>query len=298
MKNKILLVFLFTLLIPVHFSSAYIPLPSSTDLGGSANPINIQIQPDYNAQRRQENLLHESQLKIQYGYSIYSSCKSSVCGSYNAIDPFSESSCLSNLESWLGRGLCQAQKDVKIENLKCNDGYVKINGECVTYNQSCNLQYPNTIFLNYNGDGKRVCDCKTGYVWNEQKTSCVVSVITPVSLPVKNNDQICNKDYGVNSIWTNKLNDTGGPICDCKIGYQFNQGRTQCIIIPKAEVKAVTPTTIKAPEVKAIQNEIKKDITTITKSNPVSLNKEVATSITTEVKPKSFWTRLKGWFGF
>ena len=170
-----------------------------------------------------------------------------------------------------------------------------------------------------NNNGGLICGCKSGYLWNEQKTSCIMDYNKicsdkfgsgntwngninkgggPDCVETKSNDQICNKDYGVNSIWTNKLNDTGGPICDCKIGYQFNKGRTQCIITPKAEVKAVIPTTIKVPEVKAMQNEVKENTTNITKPEPINLNKVIVTNTTTEIKPKSFWQKIKGLFGF
>ena len=104
------------------------------------------------------------------------------------------------------------------------------------------------------------------------------------------------RDFGINSIWSNQLNNTGGLICDCKTGYQWNQEQTQCIITPK--VKAVTPTTIKVPEVKATQNEVKEDTPNITKPDPINLNKVIVTNTTTEVKPKSFWTKIKGWLGF
>lgn len=277
------------MLIPVHFSFAYIPLPSSTDFGGSANPINIQIQPDYNAQRRQENLLLESQLKIQYGYSIYSSCKSSVCGSYNAIDPSTEARCLIQLESWLGRGICQAQKDEKINNLQCATGYVKINGGCVSFSESCNLQFQNTIFTNYDTAGKRVCDCKSGYIWNNQRTSCVVAPV----ISTTNNIVSSGGGGGKSTITCN-----GKEWNNCPIGQKFScptaGGDAQCLITPKA----VTPTTIKVPEVKTIQNEVKKDTPSITKPDITNLNKEVTTSTTTGVKHISFWTRLKGLFGF
>lgn len=289
MRNKIVLLFLFSLLIPIHFSSAYIPLPSSTDFGGSANPINIQIQPDYNAQRRQENLSHESQLKIQYGYSIYSSCKSSVCGSYNAIDPFAEASCLSTLEARLGRGLCQAQKDEEAKKLQCATGYVKFNGECVSFSESCNLHYPNTIFTNYDTDGKRVCDCKSGYVWNNQRTSCVVAPVISTT-----NNSVSSGGGSKSAITCN-----GKEWNDCPAGQKFScptaGGDAQCLITPKA----VTPTTVKVPEVKAIPNEIKEDTTpNITKPEPINLNREVTISTTTEIKPKSLWQKIKGLFGF
>lgn len=171
-----------------------------------------------------------------------------------------------------------------------------------------------------NDKGGLTCDCNTGYQWNEQRTSCVLNynkICTdkfgvgyiwygtinsdggPDCSSKEENNQICVKDFGVNSIWSGKLNDKGGLTCDCKTGYQWNQGQTQCIIILKAEVKAVTPTTKIVPEVKIIQNKIKKDIApNISKPDSIILNQEVAPITTTEVKPKSFWSKIKNWLGF
>jgi hypothetical protein len=250
MKNKIVVVVLFSLLIPVHFSSAYIPLPSSTDLGGSANPINIQIQPNPREQMRQENLLRESQLKAQYGYSVYSSCKPSACGSYNAIDPFSESSCLSMLEAWLGRGKCMAQRQNANENIQCVTGYTKVLS-----------------------NGWYVCS----------------PVVAPTP-PVKTNDQVCIDKFGAHIKWDGTKNNAGGLSCGCQSGYQFNQGQTQCISIPKVETKTITPVIKKV-------SGVKKDTANLTKPDPVNLDKVIVTN-KEEVKAKGFWARLKGWLGF
>lgn len=303
MKNKIFVLFLFSLLIPVHFSSAYIPLPSSTDFGGSANPINIQIQPNPTQQMRQENLLRESQLKAQYGYSIYSSCKPSACGSYNAIDPFSESSCLSMLEAWLGRGMCQAQRQKSNENIQCVTGYTKVlsNGWYVcspvatptvpikTNDQVCIDKFGAHIKWDgtKNSEGLLNCGCEPGYQASNDGSTCVLVS----NVPITTNDQICIEDYGINSTWSGKLNEKNGPICDCKINYVWNKGGTTCLAIPKAETKTITPVIKKV-------SEVKKDAANITEADPVNLNQEVATSTTTEVKPKGFWSRLKGWLGF
>jgi len=253
-RNKIVLLFLFFLLIPIYFSSAYIPLPSSTDFGGSANPINIQIQPDYNTQRRQENLLLESQLKIQYGYSIYSSCKYSVCGSnYNAIDPSSESSCLSMLEAWLGGGKCMAQRQKANENTQCATGYVKALHDgwygcdpIKSDNQICIDKYgSNVMFTEFNKEGTRICDCKVNYQWNQGQTECIL-------IPPK----VISSGGGGGSKSTITCN--GKEWNNCPVGQKFScpsTGDAQCLITPKA----VTPTTIKVPEVKTIENEVKKD---------------------------------------
>lgn len=302
MKNKIVVVVLFSLLIPVHFSSAYIPLPSSTDLGGSANPINIQIQPNPTQQMRQENLLRESQLKAQYGYSIYSSCKPSACGSYNTIDPYSESSCLSILEAWLGRGMCQAQRKKTNENIQCVTGYTKVlsNGWYVcspvvapavpvkTNDQVCIDKFGAHIKWDGTKDSEGLlnCGCESGYQASSDGSACVLVS----NVPVKTNDQICQDNYGIKSNWDGTKNNAGGLSCGCQNGYQFNQGQTQCISIPKAETKTITPVIKKV-------SEVKKDTTDITKPDSVNLDKVIVTN-KEEVKAKGFWARLKGWLGF
>lgn len=298
MKNILPVLFLFSLFIPIHFSFAF----GEYNFGGSMNPINIQIQPNTREQMRQENLLRESQLKAQYGYSVYSSCKPSACGSYNAIDPFSESSCLSMLEAWLGGGRCLAQRQKSNENIQCVTGYTKVlsNGWYVcspavtpvvpvkTNDQVCIDKFGAHIKWDGIKDSKGLinCECESGYQASSDGSACVLVS----NVPVKTNDQICNKDYGANSVWTNKLNDTGGPVCDCKIGYQFNKGQTQCISIPKTETKTIAPVTKKV-------SEAKKDTTDITKPDPVNLNKVVIIN-TEEEKPKGFWIKIKNWLGF
>jgi len=125
-------------------------------------------------------------------------------------------------------------------NCGCKDGYTYNNRQCVTYDQSCNISYPNTIFLKIDDtDGRRICDCKTGYVWNEQRTGCIIAPI----IPTKTNDQVCQDSYGSNSNWNGTKNDKGGLTCDCKIGYTWNYSRTECILISPTP----TPTSMLTP---------------------------------------------------
>ncbi|MFZ2038852.1 MAG: hypothetical protein WAV11_02860 [Minisyncoccia bacterium] len=145
----------------------------------------------------------------------------------------------------------------------CQNGYVLMNGSCITYNQSCNLQYPNTVFVNYNGNGERVCNCASGYLWNKQKTGCILdynlicsdkfgagftwdgtinSAGGPNCSSAVENNKICAKDYGERSIWNGKTNEKGGLICDCMTGYQWNSNQTSCITISKP--KTISTTTV------------------------------------------------------
>jgi hypothetical protein len=43
------------------------------------------------------------------------------------------------------------------------------------------------------------------------------------------NDQICKNHYGEKSVWGGKINNTGGPECDCLFGYQWNESSTVCV---------------------------------------------------------------------
>jgi len=86
--------------------------------------------------------------------------------------------------------------------------------------------------LNVNWDGTKAsngnlnCNCKTGFIWKDSnKTSCVSVPI----VPAKTNDQVCSDSY-LNSYFNGVLNDKGGPTCDCKTGYQWNSGKTACVV--------------------------------------------------------------------
>lgn len=280
MKNKIIIIFLFSIFLPLSSIFATI-IPSQLNPGGLYNPINVQVTQDPYDIKRQDNLSLESRLKAQYGYSIYTSCKSSVCGSYDAGNPYDVSSCLSQLESWLGMGYCQAQRENAQQNLQCADGYTKNkNGGCSSNDITCQ----NSFGLNSNWDGTKNnqgglnCGCKTGHVWNDQGSSCIISsnivVVTP---PIKTNDQLCKEKYP-NSYFT-ELNDQGGPTCDCKNGYQWNQGQTSCVyIVPKVE----TVVTNNELSTSIISEIVEKSIATSTEGS----------------KPKGFWARIWGWLSF
>ncbi len=84
---------------------------------------------------------------------------------------------------------------------------------------------------------------------------------------------------------------------DCPIGQKFYcppTGDAQCVTTLKTETK-VAPTIKKVAEVKTTKAQIDESFANYEGLNPASAN--TATS-TTEVKPKGFWTRLKGWLGF
>jgi len=115
----------------------------------------------------------------------------------------------------------------------CKDGYTQKNGDCVTYDQSCNISYSNSTFKKISETGTRICDCKSGYIWNEQRSGCIIAPI----IPVKTNDQICQDKYDSNSAWDGTKNSIGEPNCYCKIGFMWNEQMTGCVVLPIAPEK-------------------------------------------------------------
>lgn len=53
-----------------------------------------------------------------------------------------------------------------------------------------------------------------------------------VAIPTKTNEQVCQGDYGINSNWDGTKNAQGGLICACQAGYEWNESRTSCIVVP------------------------------------------------------------------
>lgn len=46
------------------------------------------------------------------------------------------------------------------------------------------------------------------------------------------NNQICQNQYGANSIYSGANNSQGGLICGCESGYQWNSNQTACVALP------------------------------------------------------------------
>jgi len=276
MKKKIVILFLFSLVIPIHFIFGYYaPLSTGAfDFGGIYNPINVQIQPNFNTTQKIANTQKENYLKSTYGISSYSSCYSkyqSYC--YGDItDTYTQTSCL----GWIEYCLERQTMIPKREELMPLSGCISGQGYSLTTGISC--------------DGTNRCD--TGSQFNFDKTRCVVAP----TVAVKTNDQICQDNYGTNSNWDGTKNDQGSLNCVCQTGFQFNQGQTLCVVI----TKATTSVTKKVQEIKTVLNTIKEDNSNIAKPDQVILNKAVETNTATETKPKpkGFWAKLKGLFGF
>ncbi|MCX6719831.1 MAG: hypothetical protein NTV36_01875 [Candidatus Staskawiczbacteria bacterium] len=121
-------------------------------------------------------------------------------------------------------------------NCKCNYGYVVSGSSCIY--KITNYSNPSTYSANsYNcplnshtsTTDPTKCQCNSGYQVNLAKTACVLTTTNTTI----NNNQACINAYGLNSYWDGTKTVAGLLNCGCKIGYQWNQTRTQCVFILK-----------------------------------------------------------------
>lgn len=309
--------FLFSFLIPFHFSSAvYIP-----SIGSQSNPIYIQVNQDpTQAWRDAWNKLNSIQY-VSACSSIYKTINSQSASSVDMSDSANiirEANYLnylySSYQSCVGRA-------AQTQSQTCPNGTGLRNGFCVSQDRICEIDLGMGFEWSgtYGSNGSAVCSCKDGYF--SQNGKCIAVQLTQTNnseLPfgcsstqgysvtngvpcngtrsTKTNDQICVEDFGINSLWTNELNDTGGPICGCEIGFEWNSDGTACIVI--AKTKTVTPEIKNEAEEKTMQNEGKGDSSIVKEPDTANLGQR-PTPASEEVKPKSFWTRFMGFiFGF
>jgi len=135
------------------------------------------------------------------------------------------------------------------------------------YDQVCKGQFGvNSVWSGeLSSDGRGYCKCRNGYSLNSQRTQCVPippsgtlcngkywndcpagqqfycpaagypecrcssDLILNKKSQCVTKTQLCEDNYGNNSIWSGSLNDTGGPICDCAQGYAWNANGSACV---------------------------------------------------------------------
>lgn len=213
--------------------------------GSSGNPINVQIIP---------TPVSLDTLKAQYGLTDYYDCYANYPlyrGSAIDSDPTTYQGRLNAIKS------CLEMTALYRERNKSNDSVDDI---------ACSSTHPNTVVVI--SDGKKMCECKTGYGWNEQKTGCIAAdlvcgkaysnsvsiiidgktkcgcksgyvwndqgtscVVAPI-VPEKTNDQICQDSYGLKSNWDGTKTD-GKLNCECAIGYVWNEQKASCESVVK-----------------------------------------------------------------
>jgi len=284
--------------------------------------------------QRNANTQQENNLKSTYGSSNYSYCYSSNCTNAE-MDVTTKTRCLPFVQACLKREVIRENYSNNTQQIQnqapqltnnqlcqknygtysmwvgtlnaqggaicgCQTGYQWNDNSnpksCVvapiipvkTDDQTCKDYYGlNSAWTNTLGaSGEAICDCQTGYQWNSNRTSCILNT-TPL-IPGCSSDQ-GNQGYSA----------TTAISCDgdkrCGVGMKLNSEKSACV--PKQETQTLTPANKKELEAKNTLDIVKK-----TNSNKNELiittpNKEIITNIE-ESKPKGFWVRFFGWFGF
>ncbi len=226
MKKTILFLFFVSVLSISQVSSAYI------GLGSQYNPIHVQIEHSPSDRLREEMRDYQNltnSLKAQYGIDAYYDCYNSISCTkidYDLSFPGAHKMCGYSIQSCLIR---KPKPSLTIQPQIAPTVIPKTN------DQVCNDTFLNSV---WNGKydsstGKILCDCKNGNQWNSSNTQCVASSNKVIQQNINSNtnqtnDQRCVEAYG-NSNWGGKLNDKGGPVCDCKPSYTWNDTKTQCV---------------------------------------------------------------------
>ncbi|MFZ2252772.1 MAG: hypothetical protein WAW13_01200 [Minisyncoccia bacterium] len=113
---------------------------------------------------------------------------------------------------------------------KCDYGYViGSSGSCV-YESTSNSYYGGSSYISdadcpthssENDDGG--CSCDFGYKVNTKKDKCV-------KLTKKDNDKMCQTEFGKKSEWTGKYDKVKGvPYCACKKKYEWSDDGESCV---------------------------------------------------------------------
>ena len=272
MKNKkyLILFFFSFIFIPITFINAYGP-----SLGAFGNPLQVEIVPSpgqiLDQKMRDQALRLEQQSQENYQNNIL------------------------NQQHELNQQLIQQRLDSMLPS------HNQIITLPKTNDQKCQGGYG----LNSNWDGTKnekdelICSCKSGYQWNSGQTQCVVTPVAPLNIILPNG---CNGS---------RYSTTSGISCDgtnkCGAGSQFNSDKTECVLITTvvpvsgggggSTATVTAPKIEKIPEVNIIKEDTKENTPNITKPEIVSTDTKIV-PIASEVKHKSLWSKIKGWFGF
>lgn len=176
--------------------------------------------------------------KESYGLYSYSTGKKNVdggpkCDCQNKYEwNDAHTACVAIPLPKSGYEICQdrngsfATYDSASNSCGCVSGYSLgvVSKRCVSFmvarDESCESSYPGTSFLKYDlNDNKSICDCKSDYYWNNDRTACY-------SLASFN--QSCVNAYGSGSY---SITEMGKRVCSCSYGYDWNSQRTTCVTI-------------------------------------------------------------------
>ena len=148
-----------------------------------------------------------------------------------------------------------------------------------------------------------ICDCMTGYLFDDIKNTCVAEPVTPIeppeTPPTLTDDQICEEKYeSAKSI----VAPDGTKSCECRHGYVWNSDKTTCIYTPlSSTTKRVSriENPITPESVNAIPVFTKSAVATST-ALEVTIASSSISSTTQKEAPvrQGFWARVIKWFGF
>jgi hypothetical protein len=202
---------------------------SPFDIGGAYNPIHIEIHESQQQtyQRAQNELWNMMRREVSYVaqcseiYDAIQSFKRDATG-MNATDP----AVALSIAQYLGY-LYQVY-DMCASSV-CPEGHVRnAQGICVTPDDGCKEHFGRySQFTGYNQDGGPECGCIAGYTWNSSGTACTP---IPPQAPQLTNQEICQRDFGPNSVWNGEINNSGALVCDCALGFEWNSSRNSCVV--------------------------------------------------------------------
>jgi hypothetical protein len=231
--------------------------------------------------------------------------------------------------------------------LGCGASNANLSEPCAE--QYCRLKFSNSVLDSLSSDGQATCKCKDTYQWNSDETACEKSMepsilIPPTpqtrcaeleesftennlsyngyirsklsnncagEIPVRPEDQTCQRHYGPYSAWNGQRNENDGPICDCMTGYRYESSQNTCSLIPVPVVEISDETqapsiVIEEPEeVPQPQRVINAPVKRLEKAEPqviatttdVLATSSISTTTQKEVPVRQgFWSRVLRWF--
>ena len=246
----------------------YYALPPSCPLFASYDPLSDSCKCNYGYVAQNGSCVsRDSACQDQLGYGAR----------YNVLDDTCEcgyGDVISGGRCQSGNSVCQLKHGFRSSyrsysgKCECDSGYIfGSSGQCVSEDDACEEEFGSHAEYKYAG----TCGCKSGYVFNDSKTRCIEEenetpsfTLPPVSCPANavalsgtcyclegyladgdrciTYDQGCQKKYGLNS-------NGDKDYCYCDAGYQFDQGKTTCVIKPTPSTPVSPPANTSAPSV-------------------------------------------------
>jgi hypothetical protein len=106
----------------------------------------------------------------------------------------------------------------------CNDGYININGSCISHTQNCQNSFGSNSYGTKGLDANSSCYCNDGYDWSIDRSSCVLKSSTQQAQSIVDPgvDMIgfCKTNLGINAQFNSQ---TGN--CECSTGFLVKDGK-------------------------------------------------------------------------